>query len=597
VSGVGEMRDASGMSGMSGVTTGVPVLVVGAGPAGLATALALGRHGTACELVEARSGVGGHPRATGVRTRTMELFRQWGIETAVQHKALPAPDGPEFAWVHTVAGEEIGRLVVGGGLGDRLSRLRASPARTVFCPQDRIEPVMLDAVRAQSSVGVRLGTEVTGLEIHDEGGVTATLRDVHTGAVRRLRARYAVACDGAGSPARTAAGIALEGSDLAAEFLSVYFEADLRPWVGATPPMLHWILNSRSSGGLITLDGRHRWLLQAAQPAAGPHDEERCARIVRDAVGVDDLDVTVRRVLPWRMKSQVARAFRRGDLFLAGDAAHRFPPTGGFGMNSGIQDAHNLAWKLHLVLEGRAGPGLLDTYEQERRPVAEFNSGQSSRNAAALAETGFGPGVYDVAAELESADGESAGEARRRIRAALPRQLSQFDALGQDLGFRYDEGALVPDGVPVPSADERQLRFTALAAPGFRAPHHVLHRDGRALSTLDLFGDSFVLLAAREGEGWVRAAREASAERRLPLDCQRVAPDAELADLAVDSALDPALDPRADSVTWEAAYGTGPSGACLIRPDGHVAWRTDRPAPPSAARVLGRVLDRVLYRG
>ncbi|WP_277400000.1 FAD-dependent monooxygenase [Streptomyces marispadix] len=300
------------------------------------------------------------------------------------------------------------------------------------------------------------------------------------------------------------------------------------------------------------------------------------------------------------MKSQVAGVFRRGDLFLAGDAAHRFPPTGGFGMNSGIQDAHNLAWKLHLVLEGRAGPGLLDTYEQERRPIAEFNSRQSSQNAATLAETGFGPGVYDVAAELESADDESAREARRRIRAALPRQLSQFDALGQDLGFRYEEGALVPDGVPVPSAEERQLRFTALAGPGFRAPHHVLHRDGRALSTLDLFGDSFVLLAASDGGGWVRAAREAAAERRLPLGCRRIAPDGELADLAVGVAADlgagPAVEAAAGPVTWEAAYGTGPSGACLIRPDGHVAWRTDRAAPSSAAHVLGAVLDRVLHR-
>jgi putative polyketide hydroxylase len=555
----------------------VPVLVIGAGPAGLSSALALGRLGVSCVLVERRSEVGGHPRATGIRSRTMELFRSWGVHEAVERRALPAPDGPEFAWVHTVAGEEFGRLVIGADLAGRLARQRASTSRTVFCPQDRLEPVLLDAVRSQPTVGVRLGAQVCELELHDSGA-DATLRDVHTGATRRIRAQYVLACDGAGSPARTAAGIGMHGPDLAVQFVSIYFEADLRPWVGAAPPALHWVLNSRSSGGLVTLDGRHRWLLQAAQqPPAQTPGTSWSTRVVRDAVGVDDLPVTIGKVFTWRMTAQVADRFRQGGMFLVGDSAHRFPPTGGFGMNTGIQDAHNLAWKLHAVLEGWAGPGLLDTYEQERRPIAEFNTRQSQQNMVEMADTGFGPDVYTVAAELET----GSAEARRRLRAAISRQLAQFDALGQDLGFRYEAGALIPDGSPVPPVQDRQLSYVPKAAPGFRAPHHVLHREGRALSTLDLFGESFVLLAGPGGADWVQAALAEANASGVPLAGYRVAADGDLVDLTGQ---------------WPPIYGVGDDGACLVRPDGHVGWRVDSKPPGDAGDVMRATFDQILSR-
>lgn len=555
----------------------VAVLVVGGGPAGLSAALALGRLGVGCVLVERRPDVGGHPRATGVRTRTMELFRAWGIADAVEREALAQPEGSAFAWVHTIAGEEFGRLVVGADVADRAYRAAASPARTVFCPQDRLEPILLDAVRAQPSVGVRLGTEVRELE-QDAGAVAAVMRDTHTGVRRRLRARYVLACDGAGSSLRAAVGVPMTGPDLAVSFVSIYFEADLRPWVGAVPPVLHWIMNTRSSGGLVSLDGRHRWLFQAAQlPDEDPPSPEWSARVVRDAVGVPDLDVTVGRVLSWRMSAQVADRFRAGDVFLVGDAAHRFPPTGGFGMNTSIQDAHNLAWKLHAVLDGWAGTGLLDSYETERRPVAEFNTAQSHRNLMNQARTGFGPDVYAVAKELET----GTTQARRRIVDALPQLRPEFDGLGQDLGIHYDAGAFVPDGTATPARTDLQLDYVPRAAPGARAPHHPLWRGSRRLSTLDLYGESFVLLAAAGGRGWVDAAGASALARAVPLAGYRLGDDGDLVDLA-----------RA----WPALYGVGTCGACLVRPDGHVAWRTAQAPGLEAERVLGDVLDRVLSR-
>jgi putative polyketide hydroxylase len=550
----------------------IPVLIVGSGPTGLSLALALGRLGVGCILAERRFGVGAHPRATGIRTRTMEIFRSWGLDGDIERAGLRAPDGPEFAWVQSVAGEEIGRLTLSPDQAGRAYRAAASPTRTVFCPQDRVEPILLDEVKAQSSVGIRYSTEVTDVR-PDRDGAVATLRDRHTGDIQQLHARYVVACDGASSTVRDAAGIAMCGSDLAAEFVSIYFEADLRPWVGAVPPQLHWIINARSSGGLITLDGRHRWLLQAAQPPRADDDSAWWTQVVRDAMGVEDLAVTIAKVIPWRMKNQVAERFRSGPLLLAGDAAHRFPPTGGFGMNTAIQDAHNLAWKMHAVLAGVADERLLDTYEQERQPIAQFNAQQSVQNAMSMAEAGFGPQVYEIAKELEAGNAET----RERIQQAIPRQLPQFDALGQDLGVCYEAGALVSDGTAIPAPEDRQLHFTPNAAPGFRAPHQVLHRDGRAVSTLDLYGESFVLLAA--ADGWAQAARAAAAERALPIASHQIGAD--LLDLAG---------------TWPDAYGTGRHGASLVRPDGHVAWRTTAAATDEAEQVVGAVLDAVLCR-
>ena len=557
----------------------IPVLIIGAGPAGMSMALLLGRLGTPCILAERRPSVGTHPRATGVRIRTMELFRVWGIDGEVVRRALPVKSSGDMAWVHTVAGEEFGRFDIGEARDDGLQQ-SATPMNEVFCPQDQVEPVLLDAVRRYPTVDVRLATEVQQLRPNGSGA-TAVLVDA--GGSTRVRAEFVVACDGSGSPTRDVLGIELAGPPPSIPSVNVEFRADLGPYVGDYSAVIHWVINSRTCGMLAARDGRFQWYYSVMGGDAGiadPSDSSGWIRIVRDAVGVADLPVEIEAVRHWVMDARVSDSFRRGSVFLAGDAAHRFPPSGGFGMNSSIQDAHNLAWKLHAVLSGWAGPGLLDTYQVERRPIAEFNGQQSWRNMALMAETGIGPHIVEFARGLE-AERDNGGDLplRAKIRHGIPLQSPHFDALGQDIGFSYPSGALISDGSEPPMTEDPQ--FVHSGAPGRRAPHHYLHRDGTQISTLDLFDTSLTLLAGEEGEGWVTAARAAATVRGVPLRAYRVGTDADLHD---------------PTGTWAKSAGVGPGGASLVRPDGHVAWRTGESAVDSAHTLIGGVLDTVLSR-
>ena len=567
------------MSADGPVDVDVPVLIIGAGPAGLSTALLLGRLGTPCILAERRPSVGTHPRATGVRIRTMELFRAWGIDAEVARHALPVKSAGDMAWVHTVAGEEFGRFDIGAARDDGLQQ-SATPMTEVFCPQDRVEPVLLDAVRQYPSVDVRLATEVRDLRPGDSG---ANALLVDAAGSTRVRAKFVVACDGGSSPTRQALGINVAGPGPSIPSVNVDFRADLGPYVGDYSAVIHWVINSRSCGMLAARDGRSYWyysVMGGDATAADPSDSNDWVRIIREAVGVPDLPVEIEAVRHWVMDAKVAESFRRGSVFLVGDAAHRFPPAGGFGMNSSIQDAHNLVWKLHAVLSGWAGPELLDTYQGERRPIAEFNAGQSWRNMALMAETGIGRDIVEFGRGLE-AERDAGGDQplRAKIRRGIPVQSPQFDALGQDIGFSYPSGALISDGSEPPMTEDPQ--FVHSGAPGRRAPHHYLHRDGTEISTLDLFGTSLTLLAGEQGEAWVTAARAAANGRGIPLRAFRVGTDADLHD---------------PTGTWAKSAGVGDGGACLVRPDGHVAWRTGEPADGDARTAIGTVLDSVLSR-
>ncbi|MCY3792950.1 MAG: FAD-dependent monooxygenase, partial [Gammaproteobacteria bacterium] len=450
------------------------------------------------------------------------------------------------------------------------ARRAASPSENTSCPQDLIEPLL--AAKAQEGPGrILFSTELTGFERSDEG-IVATV--AANGQERQIQARWLVGCDGASSRTRDLAGIEMEGLPTLAYIVGIYCHMDLSRWVAERPVMLYWTIDPESPVTIIHM-GRNRWSVQTA--FSGDHvplDEftpERCVKIVRRAVGAD-VTVDVRSVKPWAMTAQTARSWRQGPVFLAGDAAHRFPPTGGFGMNTGVQDAHNLAWKLAAVLNGQAGEGLLDTYETERSSVAATNSEFSVRNVFGFAKI-MGPGAMAQGQRL--AGGEVTLEAlSAEIQEVLDAEAGHFDAPGLELGFCYETGALMPDGTALPAVDNPDRDYLPSARPGARAPHLWLQRDGQRLSSLDLYGHGFTLLTGTDqAAAWRQAADQAS-------------PKVEPVVIG-----DTAIDPEGK---WPDLYGMA-DGAVLIRPDGHVAWRSKH-IVDDPERELQDALDQILRR-
>jgi putative polyketide hydroxylase len=385
-----------------------------------------------------------------------------------------------------------------------------------------------------------------------------------------VSAPYCIAADGASSKVREMLGVAMLGPGEIDHNVNIHFRAELAPWVRDRPAV--GFISSRGNGTLLWAHGTDRWIiLRAFDPVYGERREDftpaRCLELARRAVGIKDLPVELINIAFWTRTAQVAERYQVGRVFLAGDAAHRFPPTGGFGANTGIQDAHNLAWKLAGVHRGWAHPSLLDTYDEKRRPVAQGNSDFSVTNGARWGM-----------ARQAILSGEAAA-----VKAALAEQVKHLDSEGQDLGFWYPTGAVIPDSTPLPAADSQT--YIPNARPGSRAPHVWLRRGGTArdastepLSMLDLFERDFCLLTGSGGQAWQTASRQAAAEIALPFAAHSIRPGA---DFWTDD-------------DWTCLYGVEVDGAVLARPDGHVAWRSRHitDAPLTTMQGLLRTLVR-----
>ncbi|HEV7731592.1 MAG TPA: FAD-dependent monooxygenase [Candidatus Binatia bacterium] len=530
----------------------VPVLIAGGGPTGLAASICLSRGGVASLLVEQHASTTDHPRATVVNTRTYELFREWGVEQAVRDGGLPLDRARFVVWATTLAGWELGRL----DLAPAESPWRPgtqSPCITGICPQDVYEPILRLAAETHPTADVRYDTTLVSFALDDDG-VDAVIR--HDGRDTTVRAQYLLACDGAASPAREQLGITMLGPDDIGSVLNVYFHADLTPYIAGREGPLYWIVNAETAGVFIALDNATRWLFNTPlQTDAGAISTEHCRALIRRAAGDPSLDVDVRSVDPWIMRSQVAERYRVGRAFLLGDAAHRFPPTGGFGMNTGVQDAHNLGWKLAALLAGWAPPALLDTYEPERRPVAQRNADQSYTNARGMPRPPADGDAPSPLARIEedSPDGENL---RQLVAGGIAGTREHFSAQGQAKGFVYASSAILADGEDTAPGSSVQ-EYVPSAQPGSIAPHVWIRHRERACSLLDLFGDGFVLLVGPEGVAWQRATSLLPAA--LPLTVHTIGGDVTPEQLSTGD--------------WCALYGIDVDGAVLVRPDGHVAWR------------------------
>lgn len=532
----------------------IPVLISGGGPVGLAASLLLSQHGVRSLLVERHPGTALTPKARGINARTMELFRQCGIDAAVRDAGLAEGGTGLIVWTETLAGKEIERRVPGRATPKSLA---TTPVKNCLCAQDDLEPVIRRFAESAGPGMLRFNTELTSFS-QKPGAVTGMLTDRTTGQETPFTARYLIAAEGAQSRVRRALGVNMVGQEKVYDSVNILFQADLTKWVADRPAALYFVEQEDLRATFLTINGRDRWGFLIHGPKQygwTPPDftPEFCAKLIRQGVGMPDLDVAVLGVSPWEASAIVADRYRVGDVFLAGDAAHEMPPTGGFGLNTGVQDVHNLTWKIAAVLRGNADDALLDSYHAERQPLAEIITQNSLANALSMGRTARQSGV-------------------------LPRQ--QFlNEQGLIFGASYQSTAVVPDGTPPVAVADPVTDYLPSARPGSRAPHVWLRRGNAQISTIDLFGPHFVLLAGRDGDAWRRAA-QAIGPCWPPLIAHTVGGDGDLDD---------------PDGSWQEAYGVDSDGAVLVRPDGHVAWRS-RSGLSNPAESLRSALDRLLGR-
>lgn len=521
-----------------------PVLIVGAGPVGLALAGDLAWRGVASILVDRGSGTVGQPRMDMVGVRTMEFCRRWGIVDWVHQAGYNRSYPQDCAWVTSLNGYEFGREVFAAPQDEKPPA--QSPQKRERCPQNFFDPVLSRFARESGRVEMRYGTELVGFE--DRGDhVLAHLEDVSTQERSQVQAAFLVGCDGGASTVRQSLGIAMSGEPVLTYTTNAVFRcAGLEQLHDKKPGYRFIFIGPEGTWAtLVAINGRDQWrfsLVGDEQRRAVSEEEMRRA-IVR-AVG-RDFEFEVLSILPWVRRQLVADSYGAGRVFLAGDAVHLTSPTGGFGMNTGILDAVNLSWKLAAVMQGWGGRHLLDSYEIEQRPVAIRNVSEASDNLKRMLSPRIlkpDPRVFDASdPQVEQARIEYG----RRYTEMMRRE---WFSIGIHLGYVYEgSNIVIPDGTPRPP-DEVQT-YTQTARPGSRAPH-VWLEPGR--STLDLFGRGFVLL--RLGAQAPAATELEAAARDAGVPLERV---------------------QIEHAQAEQVYGRK---LVLVRPDGQVAWRGDAPA-------------------
>ena len=539
-----------------------PVLIVGGGPTGLAASLTLSHLGVPSMLVNKYPGTLEHPKAVGIMQRTGELLRLWGAEDEIRRRGVPPDFGVRMVWTTTLSGEEIARTETVEP--DNAAPEPQSPSPSgIRCPQNITEEALRSRAESHDVADLHFGFEMTGFE-QDDHGVTATIVARDGGETSTVRAQYMIAADGNDSAVRAACGIGRAGDADMGHFVNVFHRAPLGPLVRDRPGWSYSVITPEVTGTFVTINGDDLWLMHhnlAAGETVEDLTEARAVDTIRNAAGIDDLDVEIISIKSWIMGAELSTAFRDGRVLLTGDAAHRTTPDGGVGMNTGLHSAHNIAWKVGAVISGWAGPDLLDTYETERRSVAETNVAYSAKR---------GSGWIEMVEAVRAGDLDT-------VRAGIEARPGG-GRQGMDLGFRYEEGAVAPDGTTPPAVENPMTDYVQNGCPGGRAPHLWVERDGEHFSTLDTFGGGFVLLAGSDGAAWRAAAQEAAEARRVPIEVLTVG---EAADL------------KAQTGRFEELYGVEPDGAVLVRPDGFVGWRAQH-AANTPAEALAGALETIL---
>lgn len=572
------------------------VLIVGSGPAGSSMAALLSSYGADNVLVTKYRWLADTPRAHITNQRTMEVMRDLGLEEQCMLYATGQKYMGNNVFCTSLAGEELGRMHSWGNHPMSWARHRlASPTEMNDLPQTFLEPIVFGAACARGTKA-RLSTEYVS-HTQDASGVTAKVRDRLTGEDYDIRAKYLIGADGGRSQVAEDAGLPMNGKMGVAGSINIIFEADLSKYVAHRPSVLYWVLQPGSNVGGIGMGlvrmirPWHEWLVVWGYDINGPEpkvDEAFAKGVAHSLIGDDSIPLKIKSVSTWTVNHLHALSYSNARVFCMGDAVHRHPPSNGLGSNTSIQDAFNLAWKMALVVKGKASPSLLDSYNAERAPIGKQIVDRANKSIGE-----FGP-IFDALGLLSTSDPDAmkanmesrkeatpvAQERRQKLREAIAYKVYEFDAHGVEMNQRYVSQAVVNDGEAAPAfKEDAELYFQATSYPGARMPHVWLEKDRKQLSSLDLVGQGrFTLITSIGGDAWIKAAQSVSAKTGVEIATVTIGPGCDVED---------------PFGYWASAREIEDGGCLLVRPDQHVAWRA-KASVKDAGAELSRVMSAIL---
>ncbi|MGI9365250.1 MAG: FAD-dependent oxidoreductase [Rhizobiaceae bacterium] len=575
------------------------VLIIGTGPAGSSMAALLSTYGVENMVINRYRWLANTPRAHITNQRTMEVLRDLGrdVEDEAYMHATEKELMGENVFCTSLSGEEIGRLKTWGTHPNSAAEhLLSSPTFMNDLPQTFMEPLLFKTACSRGTQA-RMSTEYLRHE-QDTDGVTTTCLDRLTGKEFTIRSKYLYGADGGNSLVAEHAGLEFAGQMGVAGSINLLFKADLSKYVAHRPSVLYWVLQPGSNVGGIGMGvvrmirPWNEWLAiwgYDINEGAPEVTDDFAKKTIRGLVGDEDLEIDVTSVSTWTVNNMYATTNYNGRVFCGGDATHRHPPSNGLGSNTSIQDSFNLAWKLAAVLKGQAAPGLLETYQTERAPVAKQIVTRANQSIEEFGPIFGALGLLDsidpvkMQANMDARcdDTEAAEVQRKAVADAIAFKKYEFDCHGVEMNQRYESTAIVSDGTDEPEfAMDAELHYHPTTWPGARIPHvWLFDNHGGKTSTLDLCGQGrFTIFTGIGGDCWEEAARTVGEELGVDIVCHKIGPRQKYQDFAGD---------------WGRTKETADGGMILVRPDQHVAWRVQG-TRNDAASELQRAMKQIL---